>query len=58
LPAQPMIDAATRALDRSSGSLVMPAHDIVVLTAWGIGGLVASLMLFRWEPTPPSGKGV
>ncbi len=49
LPAQPIIDAATRALGDTEGSL-LPAHDAIVLVGWAVAGLVASIVLFRWEP--------
>lgn len=54
LPAQPMIDAATRALQHPAGPPVLPGHDLLVLAGWAVAGLVASLMLFRWEPTRPA----
>jgi ABC-2 type transport system permease protein len=54
LPAQPMIDAATRALQHPAGPPVLPGHDLVVLAGWTAAGLVASLMLFRWEPSRPA----
>jgi ABC-2 type transport system permease protein len=52
LPVQPMIDALTRGLAASGGTL-LPAHDIAVLVAWLAGGLVASLLFFRWDPSRP-----
>jgi ABC-2 type transport system permease protein len=54
LPAQPMIDAATRALQHTSGPPVVPGQDLVVLAGWTIAGVVASLVLFRWEPSRPA----
>jgi ABC-2 type transport system permease protein len=54
LPAQPMIDAAARALQHPAGPPVLPGHDLVVLAGWAVAGLVASLLLFRWEPTRPA----
>jgi ABC-2 type transport system permease protein len=54
LPAQPMIDAATRALQHPAGLPVLPGHDLVVLAGWAVAGLVASLVLFRWEPSRPA----
>jgi ABC-2 type transport system permease protein len=56
LPAQPMIDAATRALEHPAGPPVLPGHDLVVLAGWAVAGLVASLVLFRWEPSRPAGR--
>ena len=49
LPGQPTIDAATRAL-RTTGALSLPGHDLLVLGAWAVAALLASLRLFRWEP--------
>jgi ABC-2 type transport system permease protein len=54
LPAQPMIDAVTRALQHPTGPPVLPGHDLLVLAGWAVAGLVASLLLFRWEPTRPA----
>jgi hypothetical protein len=28
---------------------VAPGHDLGVLAAWAVGGLLASVYLFRWE---------
>lgn len=52
LPVQPMIDALTRGLTSSGGSL-LPAHDFAVLAGWLAAGLVASLLFFRWDPSRP-----
>jgi ABC-2 type transport system permease protein len=54
LPAQPMIDAATRALQHTTSPPVLPGHDLLVLAGWAIVGLAASLVLFRWEPSRPA----
>jgi hypothetical protein len=54
LPAQPMIDAATRALQHASGPPALAGHDLAVLAAWAVAGLAASLSLFRWEPSHPA----
>jgi ABC-2 type transport system permease protein len=54
LPAQPMIDAATRALQHPAGPPVLPGHDLLVLAGWAVAGLAASRLLFRWEPTRPA----
>jgi hypothetical protein len=51
LPGRPTVDAATRALHATGGTLSLPVHDLAVLAAWAIAGLLASLRLFRWEPT-------
>jgi ABC-2 type transport system permease protein len=52
LPVQPMVDALTRGLTSSSGAL-LPVHDWAVLVGWLAGGLVASLLFFRWDPSRP-----
>ena len=54
LPAQPMIDAAARALQHTAGPPDIPGHDLIVLGGWAAAGLVASLMAFRWEPNRPA----
>jgi ABC-2 type transport system permease protein len=52
LPAEPVIDAITRGLTHSGGA-VMPAHDLAVLAGWLAGGLLLSLLFFRWDPHRP-----
>jgi hypothetical protein len=47
LPAQPMIDAVTRALQPSAG---LSGRDLAVLAAWAVGGLLLSVRFFRWDP--------
>jgi len=51
LPAQPVIDATTRALNYSAGRSLFSVHDVLVLAGWMAGGLLASRVLFRWQPT-------
>jgi ABC-2 type transport system permease protein len=51
LPVQPMIDALTRGM--TGGGSLLPAHDLWVLAGWLAGGLVASLVFFRWDPSRP-----
>jgi ABC-2 type transport system permease protein len=54
LPAQPIIDAATRALQHGGTGLApIPGHDLAVLAAWAIAGVVASVCFFRWDPVRP-----
>jgi hypothetical protein len=50
LPAQPMIDAVTRALQPSAG---MSGRDLAVLAAWALGGLLLSVRFFQWDPHRP-----
>jgi ABC-2 type transport system permease protein len=55
LPAQPMIDAVTRALEMGTGQpgLSPPGRDLAVLAAWAVGCLLLSVRFFRWDPTRP-----
>jgi ABC-2 type transport system permease protein len=53
LPVQPVIDAATRALEHSSGTLVS-THDLAVLAGWTVGCLLFSARFFRWDPHRPA----
>jgi ABC-2 type transport system permease protein len=54
LPAQPIIDSATRALQHGgSGLAPIPGHDLAVLAAWAIAGVVGSVCFFRWDPVRP-----
>ena len=55
LPAQPMIDAVTRALQSSAGpSWPGPSgRDLAVLAAWALGGLLVSVRFFQWDPHRP-----
>ena len=34
---------------------VLAGHDLAVLGAWAVAGLLASVRLFRWAPQPPGG---
>jgi ABC-type uncharacterized transport system permease subunit len=51
LPAEPVIDTVSRALRHVP---VFSAHDLLVLTAWVIIGLVVASIRFRWEPNRPA----
>lgn len=54
LPAQPVIDAATRALQHSgSGLVLVSGRELAVLAAWAVAGVVLSVRFFRWEPARP-----
>jgi ABC-2 type transport system permease protein len=53
LPVQPAIDAASRVLQQSGGA-IMSAHDLAVLVAWVVGGLLASFWFFAWDPHRPA----
>jgi hypothetical protein len=50
LPGRPTVDAVTRALQATGGTLSLPGHDLAELAGWAAGGLLASVRLFRWEP--------
>ena len=54
LPAQPLIDAVTSAVRDAPGAAFIPPHDVIVLAAWAAGGLLAAVLLFRWEPHRPT----
>jgi ABC-2 type transport system permease protein len=55
LPAQPMIDAVTRALEPGAGQSgpALPGRDLAVLAAWAAGGLLLSARFFQWDPHRP-----
>jgi hypothetical protein len=52
LPAEPVIDGMTRALQYAAGQggPALPGRDLAVLAGWVIVGAVASVRLFRWDP--------
>jgi ABC-2 type transport system permease protein len=55
LPAQPTIDAVTRALAHTGGGVpLMSGHDLAVLVGWTIGGLLISARFFQWDPHRPA----
>jgi ABC-2 type transport system permease protein len=51
LPAQPIINATTRALQYQAGQSLTSGRDMLVLAGWLAGGLLAARILFRWQPT-------
>jgi ABC-2 type transport system permease protein len=55
LPAQPMIDAVTRALEPGAGQPgpALSGRDLVVLAAWAAGCLLLSVRFFQWDPHRP-----
>ena len=55
LPAQPMIDAVTRALEPSAAQSgpALSGRDLAVLAAWAAGGLLLSVRFFQWDPHRP-----
>jgi ABC-2 type transport system permease protein len=54
LPAQPLIDAMTQAVRHTPGAALLPARDVIVLACWAVGGLLAAVLLFKWEPHRPT----
>jgi hypothetical protein len=54
LPAQPLIDATTHAARHTPGAPFLPTRDMIVLAAWAVAGLLAAVILFRWEPHRPT----
>ncbi|MGH3202880.1 MAG: ABC transporter permease, partial [Streptosporangiaceae bacterium] len=50
LPVQPLIDAASRALQ---GGTITSGHDLAVLAGWVVGGLLVSFRCFAWDPRRP-----
>ena len=50
LPAQPMIDAVTRALEPAA---TVSGRDLAVLAAWAAGSLLLSVRFFQWDPHRP-----
>lgn len=50
LPAQPLVDAMTRVVRHTSGDGFIPMRDVLVLASWAIGGVLAAVVVFRWEP--------
>jgi len=53
LPAQPLIDAVTRAVQPAPGTPFLDSRDVSVLACWAVGGLLAAIALFRWQPHRP-----
>jgi ABC-2 type transport system permease protein len=56
LPAEPMVDALTNSLRHTAGVPLLPGRDVAVLAAWAVAGIVAAVILFRWEPHRPTVK--
>jgi ABC-2 type transport system permease protein len=54
LPAQPLINAVTHALQTGTAGPALPARDIILMLAWSAGGLLLAILLFRWDPHRPS----
>jgi ABC-2 type transport system permease protein len=55
LPAQPLIDAATKILENPGGGFaMMSGRDLAVLAAWAAFGAAVSVRYFRWDPHRPA----
>lgn len=54
LPAQPLFDAVTHAVHHASDAPFLPSRDVIVLACWAVGGLLAAMALFSWEPHRPT----
>jgi ABC-2 type transport system permease protein len=54
LPAQPLLDSVIRAVHPVPGAPFLPTRDLIVLAAWAVGGLLAAILVFRWEPHRPA----
>jgi ABC-2 type transport system permease protein len=54
LPAEPLIDAVTRAVRHAPGAPFLDARDMIVLACWAVGGLLAAILVFRWQPHRPA----
>jgi ABC-2 type transport system permease protein len=53
LPAEPLVNAVTHALQAGAAGPALPARDIVLMLAWTVGGLLLAILLFRWDPHRP-----
>ena len=54
LPAQPVINAVTRAVQPAPRAPFLDSRDVIVLACWAAGGLAAAIGLFRWLPHRPA----
>jgi ABC-2 type transport system permease protein len=54
LPAQPMIDEVNSAAQHTPGTPFLQSRDVIVLACWAVGGLIAAVLCFRWEPHRPA----
>lgn len=49
LPPGAMVEGMSAALRDAA----VPTADLLVLAAWGLGGLLLACLVFRWDPVPP-----
>jgi ABC-2 type transport system permease protein len=54
LPAEPLLDAVTRAVRHAPGAPFLDSRDMIVLACWAVGGLLAAILVFRWQPHRPA----
>jgi ABC-2 type transport system permease protein len=55
LPARPLIEAMTQALQHTGSGLVfVTGSNLAVLLAWAAAGLALSIGFFRWDPHRPA----
>ncbi len=54
LPAEPLVNALTHALQTGAAGPSLPARDIILMLAWAVGGLLLAVLLFRWDPHRPA----
>lgn len=50
LPVKALFDALLRGFDPTAGFPGVAWGDLAKVAAWGVGGLVAALLAFRWTP--------
>jgi ABC-2 type transport system permease protein len=50
LPVRPIIHSTSRALQAGGSIPATTPHDLAVLAAWAVAGMVLSLRYFRWTP--------
>lgn len=50
LPAQPLVDAVSNAVRQAPGIPFLDSRDVIVLASWTVGGMLAAILAFRWEP--------
>jgi ABC-2 type transport system permease protein len=49
-PVRPLFEAIFKAYDPATTGAGFAVGDLAVVAAWGLAGLVAALIWFRWEP--------
>jgi ABC-2 type transport system permease protein len=54
LPAEPLVNAVTHAVQTGAAGPALPARDIILMVGWTVGGLLLAILLFRWDPHRPA----